>query len=311
MPIGRSLLVENGPEDSSTLLVRPELLHLWPLPGETFAPSKTFAPGDALCDLINSAWAVRVAAEARRVGLGTGEASQRCVVYRQLGGDSISVASDALVLARRWPQSACYRVVFTFHTPEAWIPWGKPFLHALVQMFHSSANHVLNGPVYRFLRVLDAQFYQVLSMRTFNRGPPMIPISESDGLDEAVHVSAGAQLGLVSWARFKPHEKFHLSEYLQSFMQLLGHKVKTYDTLDGQKLVPYQCVVVRHEWDQLRASFLKAFRVQKTAYRRRNGGSSTPSLVEDARPHLISSDLSKLGQQLHQSHHPEVTTFFV
>eukprot|EP00438_Fugacium_kawagutii_P011052 Skav221279 [mRNA] locus=scaffold2775:155234:155569:+ [translate_table: standard] len=84
----RSLLVENGPEDSSILLVRPEVLHLWPMRGETYAPRTTFAPGDVLFDLVNSAWAVRVAAEARCVGfgLGTGEASQRCVVYRQFGG---------------------------------------------------------------------------------------------------------------------------------------------------------------------------------------------------------------------------------
>ena len=81
----------------------------------------------------------------------------------------------------------------------------------------------------------------------------------------------------MSWTRFAPGEKFNLGNYLRCFMGRLGHKMKTYQVMDGRKLSPYQCVVVRHEWEELRKSFFEA--------RHANGGTSTPSLLEDARPH--------------------------
>ena len=125
-------------------------------------------------------------------------------------------------------------------------------------------------------------------MRTFNRGPPMIP-HDNPRAKDSIHITAGEHLGLVSWTRFNAHEKFHLSEYVRSFLERLGYQVKTYEVMDGRKLVPYQCVVVRQQWDELRTSFAEAFRVQKAAYRHANGGSSTPSLTEDARPRWISA----------------------
>jgi len=44
-------------------------------------------------------------------------------------------------------------------------------------------------------------------------------------------------------------------------------------------------VVKRSDWEQLRESFTLAFRLQKAAYRRANGGKMAPSLVEDAEAH--------------------------
>ena len=38
----------------------------------------------------------------------------------------------------------------------------------------------------------------------------------------------------------------------------LGHKLTTYQNLDGRKLVSYQCVVIRDEWDKVKASFWEA-----------------------------------------------------
>mmetsp|Transcript_41244 Transcript_41244/g.84220 ORF Transcript_41244/g.84220 Transcript_41244/m.84220 type:complete len:159 (-) Transcript_41244:248-724(-) len=100
-------------------------------------------------------------------------------------------------------------------------------------------------------------------------------------------MSAGEHLGLVSWTRFKPDEKFYLSEYMRVFMERLGYQLKIFGVMDGRKLVPYQCAVVRWEWSQLRASFHEAFKVQKVAYRRANGGPKSPNLIEDATPHFL------------------------
>ena len=137
----------------------------------------------------------------------------------------------------------------------------------------------MNGPGFLDMRGVDANMYLVLSLRAFNRGPPMIP-HNSPCSEESFHISVGEHLGLLSWIRFKPHEKFCLREYLRCFMERLGYQLKIYGVMDGRKLVPYQCAVVRWEWSQLRASFHEAFKVQKVAYRRANGGPKSPNLIE-------------------------------
>ena len=75
--------------------------------------------------------------------------------------------------------------------------------------------------------------------------------------------AAGEHLGLASWTRFTPGEKFELCDYLRCFMGHLGHKMKTYQVMDGRKLSTYPCVVVRHKWEELRKSFFEAFRVPR------------------------------------------------
>jgi len=155
------------------------------------------------------------------------------------------------------------------------------------------------------MRAIDAEMYLVLSMRSFTRGPPMIPSTSEDSFQ----ISAGEPLGLVSWSRFQEGRKFHLSDYLRSFMEHLGHHIETYDCMDGQKLVPYQCVVVRSHWDCVRPMFLEAFRVQKAAYRHANGGTCTPALIEDGRPRVASAH--KNGAKAAKDEDLEVMTFFV
>jgi len=295
-----SLFIEDAPGDSKNLFVRPEVFgNLSPGPLETgLRHLATFAPGDALLDRSNSMWMLRVAAvlfghcegSAEDHWLGTGSATTRYRLYRDLPepGDCVYVTSEAMYLARRLPKSSSeYRLVFVFHTPFGWTPWAVPFLHGVCQMFRQASNRILNGPRSRCLRAIDAKMYLVLSMRTFNRGPPMIP--HDNPREDSIHIMAGEHLGLPFWTRFNAHEKFHLSEYVRSFMERLGYQVNTYEVMDGRKLVPYQCVVVRQQWDELRTSFVEAFRVQKAAYRHANGGSSTPTLTEDARPRWISA----------------------
>ena len=201
-------------------------------------------------------------------------------------GDSTYLATDAIWMARRLADSSSrYRLVLVFRTPEDTFPtWASSFFPAFTSMFHKATERVLNGPGFQDMRAIDAKVYMVLSMRSFNKGPPLIP--ENEPSDDIITIAAGEHLGLPSWTRFTPGEKFKLDNYLRCFMGRLGHKMKTYQVMDGRKLASYQCVVVRHEWEELRKSFFEAFRVQKAAYRHANGGTSTPSLLEDARAHF-------------------------
>ena len=84
---------------------------------------------------------------------------------------------------------------------------------------------------------------------------------------------------------------------MQAFVEGLGYQLKTYGMMDGRKLVRYQCVVVRQQWDELRTSFLEAFQVQKAAYRRANGGTAAPTLAEGAAPRFVLRDISCSAQQ--------------
>lgn len=85
---------------------------------------------------------------------------------------------------------------------------------------------------------------------------------------------------------FEPRKKFCFAEYLRQFLERLGHQVPIYDTLDGKTLVPYQCVMVRESWMELRRDVLAALKLQKMAYRFRHGGTTAPSLVEDVCPRV-------------------------
>ncbi|CAE7866003.1 unnamed protein product, partial [Symbiodinium necroappetens] len=66
--------------------------------------------------------------------------------------------------------------------------------------------------------------------------------------------------------------------------------LKAYASLDGQRLVHYQCAVRRDEWERIREEFLEAFLVQKRAYRRANGGSCAPCFAVDAEPRFAPDD---------------------
>ena len=190
-----------------------------------------------------------------------------------------------------------YRSILVFGTPEdKWATWVSPLFPAFTYMLHSTVERVLNGPNIRDLRATDANMhmYSALTLQSFNRGHPMVP--QSKPCEDSVTVAAGEHLGLVSWTRFKPHEKFHLSEYMRDLTERLGHQLQTYGVMDGRKLVRYQCVVVRQQWDELRTPFFEAFQVQKAAYRRANGGTTAPSLVEDAAPRFVLRHFSCCAQ---------------
>ena len=205
-------------------------------------------------------------------------------------GDSSYLAYDGMMILRPLPSSHNrFRVVFVFRTPEdKWASWAEAMFPAYTLMFHSNINQFLNGPKTQKARAVDAKMYLVLALRSFNRGHPLVPGHSKD----SVTVGAGEALGLVFWKRFAPHGRFHLAEYLQCFMERIGHQLKTYEVMDGRKLVKYQCVVRRQDWEQVKHDFFEAFKVQRAAYRHVNGGTATPSLVEDVHPRFVSHDFS-------------------
>ena len=77
------------------------------------------------------------------------------------------------------------------------------------------------------------------------------------------------------------------------------------ETSDGQTLVPYQCVVVRQQWDEMKGTVLEALRFQKAAYRRLHGGTTAPSLIEHL-PARFASDPRGDMNEWNGSHCTEV-----
>ena len=138
------------------------------------------------------------------------------------------------------------------------------------------------------LRKLDEQAYVALTIQSWQRGFPFLPCK---GYEPTVKIAAGEALGLTGWTRFSPSmvgdEKFRFSKYLQLFLDKLGMHVKVFDTLDGRLLVPYQSVVLREEWMQIRSRFLEAFSLQKTAYRHANGGTTAPNVHDNSKPRFV------------------------
>ena len=83
-------------------------------------------------------------------------------------------------------------------------------------------------------------------------------------------------------------QRFLFSQYLQLFLEaLLGEQIDVYSTLDGRQLVPYQAAVLRQQWLRIRTVFNDAFSLQKTAYRRANGGTTAPNVHEDVKSRFL------------------------
>jgi len=294
----KNVFIQNAPTDSRDFFARPEVQAKFLGHEEyTFKEMDVNAPGDALIERTNAMWVIRLASVLfgdiigpsfqERFYFNKMPVVSRHYIYKDFPqpGSVSYYETDSLWIARPLPIRNRYCVVAVFRTPKAtWAPWASAFIRAFATMFQKAVERVFNTRRYQQMRAIDAKMYMILSMRSFHRGPPMIPQSDSDCSD-CVTISAGLKLGLMSWTQFNAGKQFCLSEYLQCFMGHLGHKIKTYNVMDGRALVSYQCVVVRQEWDELKRSFFDAFRVQKAAYRHAYGGVSAPSVVQDASPH--------------------------
>ena len=137
-------------------------------------------------------------------------------------------------------------------------------------------------------RELDENLYLHLSMTAFQRGNPFLPAEECP---TSVCVDSGKSLGLLHWERFKG--EFRLAEYVKVFLARMGEDIRTFDSIDGRRLSPHHCVVLRDQWQRVRGRFLEALRVQRAAYRRGSGGSNAPSIREQVEPKFLPGPLRR------------------
>lgn len=300
----RNIFIQAAPQDPSGVMVRPEVRgrHRG-APEEIPARcQQLFAPGDALLERHTSMWVVRMA----RVIFGhcSNDKGHGCnglfydletrTARHQIRrnfpeqGDCSYVGQGCLIISRPEGNPNHFRIILVFCTPEnRFAAWATPLYSKIAEMVHKAKSRVLNSCAWQEMRRTDAELYTVLSMRSFNRGPPMFPEAGDDS--ETFRIAAGKSLGLTTWSRFPQTDRgrFCLADYLCRFMQKLGHKLTTYSTLDGRTLVSYQCVVLREDWEKVKPVFWEAFRIQKAAYRYANGGSTAPSLTQDVSPNLL------------------------
>lgn len=291
----RKLFIQNAPENPRDFLVRPEVRAMYEGSEIKVQWRETLAPGEAVLERSTSMWVMKMASVLFGNFQGLSNFfydSLPTLARHQLrrdfpeSGDCTYVGQECLLISRREPgERSRFQVVLVFRTPEdRWAHWAWPLYAMITDMYYKAMVRFLNRPEAQDMRATDSNFYLVLAMRSFNRGPPMIPHRGTDPAE--ITISSGQDMGLASWSRFCSSRKgFVLAEYLKVFVEKLGYNLQTYETLDSCKLVPYQCVVKRSDWEQLRESFTLAFRLQKAAYRRANGGKMAPSLVEDAEAH--------------------------
>ena len=163
----------------------------------------------------------------------------------------------------------------------------------------SKLAHFLNRPGLAEMHAIDANMYVVLGVDSCKRGPPLLPLPAGSTQEPDVTVrTEDDPVPLGSWIRMPPG-RFHLAAFVNRCAANLGLDLEAYDSLDGQPLVHYQCVVRSDKWQLVQDQFLAAFQIQRRAYRRMNGGSIAPNVRADVGPRfVIDEKLVELGRHL-------------
>ena len=158
---------------------------------------------------------------------------------------------------------------------SAYPTWATPHFSALAKMERSNFARYVANPDLGPFRDLDRQHYIVLHLRGCNRGVPLLPSKdESQG-----YVVISGEDGDSHWVRWQD-QSFTFEAYLRELLNRCGIQLSVFTELSGRKLVPYQVVVLREEWDRSKEALLAAFHMQQRAYRRMNGGVSAPRVGE-------------------------------
>lgn len=185
--------------------------------------------------------------------------------------------------------------------------WASVHFEALLASARDLAQSFVNRPAIVEMRRRDMHCYAILTIQSWRRGRPLVPAAK-DGVvqDDVTRIDAGNRDGLTSWVRYDPgmvgSSSFVLSEYLTLFFERIGEQVTLHQSLDGQELLPYQCTILREDWDLVRERFQRACGLQKAAYCRARGGPAAPSLLESLGPRFREDNsLNSLQQRLHQS----------
>eukprot|EP00435_Cladocopium_sp_Y103_P055862 s142_g18.t1 len=321
----RNVFVEDAPSKAADLLLLPEVRGLFSKSAESFHPDLTtrlvevYGPGDVL---VNQSWTAPVHLMiCIFFGQLSGPKKVHCLynktpmlAWQQLRQNFPEPDDCTLVHQDLESSEECYiltfrpeaepkhfRAVLVFQLPDdRWINWGGKFFADLLDEAYRAGCLNLNRPCIGDLRQISADYYLILSLRNFNRGCPLLPATEPT---EATVVTVSTdELGMSQWQEFQSRSadgKLHLAEYLQLFLERLDLSLKIYESWGGRPLVPYQCVVLRKEWEEVRSIVLPALRFQKAAYRRLHGGTTAPSLVEDVAPRVTErKGTDELGDQL-------------
>lgn len=193
--------------------------------------------------------------------------------------------------------------------------WAQLHIWLLVRLSRSMVQRQVNMPYLPEMWALDKQHYVILQVQACKRGPPLLPAKDASAQENAVVVAAGRQGESSSWERYGAvlSGKFRLSAYLACFMRRLqgAPAAEVFDKVDGKQLVPYQCAMRRESWEAVRDLFTQAFLIQKTAYRRANGGSTAPSFQEAAEARFLPDECldvvrEKLLQPCQKAQQPKV-----
>ena len=201
---------------------------------------------------------------------------------------SVSGAFDVICVGIPQLSAGLFTIEVALRIPK-FAGWASMHFPTLLLSLRDLVHWFLNRPGVHDMRSLDSQFYLVLTMQTWRRGFPFLPaVDDEEAKDTLTTINAGRRRGLVTWVRYHPRmvgsEFFHLSEYLSLFLQRIGMPLTLHQSLDGQELLPYQCAVQEELWQQIAPHFRRAYMLQKTAYRRANGGSTAPAITEGTEP---------------------------
>ena len=90
-----------------------------------------------------------------------------------------------------------------------------PHFGRLLRAAQQSVAWFLNRPGIQEMRAMDEDFYVVLAIQSWQRGPPFLPAEAAKSLVSqrvksirearaTVTIAAGQQLGLTDWIRFEP-----------------------------------------------------------------------------------------------------------
>lgn len=131
----------------------------------------------------------------------------------------------------------------------------------------------------------------VLRLRKCLRGPPLVPVSAAGSNED--------QEQRLVWDATLQGTDFYLAEYLRLLLCFcgLGH-IEVFDRLDGHSLVYYEAAARRVDWAQAWEVAGPLFRMQRSAYRRRYGGSVAPVLELDVVPRLCTLRAREVAQMV-------------
>ncbi|CAE7597175.1 unnamed protein product [Symbiodinium sp. CCMP2592] len=227
-------------------------------------------------------------------------------------GDSILVARGhpqpfcGFAHGRRQKEPGLVSISLTLAVPTV-ADWVSVPIQSVITSARALMLWHINHPGMEEMRRLDQQFYVVLTIHSWPRGRPFVPVSEqsAEDVEEVTTIDAGRRHGLAYWCRYQPRmvgsSSFLLSDYLMLFLERLGEHVDMHQSLDGQELQHYQCAVPDHEWQRVKDRFYNAYMLQKSAYRRANGGQTAPGMSEHAEPRFRTDRGLRMQQPLYRA----------